>query len=61
MLVTFSCAHGTDWTYNGGTACDMERIQTRDCDQHTTCTECLAQWPVHRGHERVGCLLYHMW
>ncbi|XP_063697443.1 multiple epidermal growth factor-like domains protein 8 [Culicoides brevitarsis] len=33
--------------YNSGASCDLEWIERRNCSSFTTCSECLATWPVH--------------
>ena len=37
----------------------MRRIEERDCNQHTTCLDCLTEWPAHRGHRQVSFRLWH--
>ena len=51
----FSCGLGNDLEL--GTSCDSSRIEERDCNQHETCTECLADWPAHDSHLRVSSVI----
>ena len=35
--------------FSSGTVCGPERVASRDCYQHTSCSECLGEWPIYRG------------
>ena len=35
--------------FSKGVACGPQRIASRDCYQHTSCSECLGEWPIYRG------------
>ena len=37
-----------------GVACDLLRVEERECGQHKQCRECLTMWPQHRGHKQVN-------
>ncbi|XP_047489262.1 multiple epidermal growth factor-like domains protein 8 [Penaeus chinensis] len=35
-----------------GVRCDKQLLEDHDCYQHTSCTECLAEWPAHPNSEQ---------
>ena len=35
--------------FSKGAACGPERVASRDCYQHASCSECLGEWPIYRG------------
>ena len=37
----------------GGVVCDLAWLKQHDCYQHTSCQECLAEWPAHQGTRQV--------
>ncbi|XP_046398520.1 multiple epidermal growth factor-like domains protein 8 [Ischnura elegans] len=47
------CKGGGIVTTNNGAKCDREWLEGRNCEEYTTCAECLARWPSHPSGKQV--------
>ncbi|GFG35976.1 hypothetical protein Cfor_03559, partial [Coptotermes formosanus] len=45
--------NATQVSVNNGVVCDTKWLSKRNCEQYSTCTECLAKWPTHINEVQV--------